>query len=408
MTLATVDQQVLEALALRLYADPAVQAAAERMRDVMRAAPQAGTTAGRATLEQNLAEWTFSACFNAAAMDPVQPRVGWTINLPHRWRGRDVPGSRHGVDNPDNIYRVIAVDPAGRYAIHGRVQGEPGADVSFSVFSAYPGDGADSHSLGLLTLDEIDRDEQGCFTVTLDANASDGRRNHLTLQPSAKLVFVRDSLLDWAVQAPLALSVERLDCCGDASPDEASLAARAAAAVERAVPYWVASMPKWFGRLPPNVVPPAGMTNFAYAKQASIGASWRLGDDEALRLRLDRLGAAYLGVQVADPWGASPDYSRHACSLNAVQAQPDDDGLFTFVVAPRDPGVRHWIDTAGLGEGTLMVRWQGLPAGGIDLAASLREARVLRSRDLAGPRIDAAERRALLEALSAAYARRLA
>ena len=113
-------------------------------------------------------------------------------------------------------------------------------------------------------------------------------------------------------------------------------------------------------------------------------------------------------IATADPWGSSPDYAQHVCSLNAAQAQPDADGLFSLVIAPRDPGVRNWIDTAGLNEGTLMVRWQGLPPGGIDGATSVREARVLRAADLAQTRIDAAERRAQFEARRAAYARRLA
>jgi hypothetical protein len=31
------------------------------------------------------------------------------------------------------------------------------------------------------------------------------------------------------------------------------------------------------------------------------------------------------------------------------------------VISLSDPGVYNWLDTAGLHEGTFMVRWQGLP-----------------------------------------------
>ena len=319
--LATDDQREIEALALELFETAPVRDAITRQRGVMQASltvssaaagavtSVAASAAGRATLEQNLHEWAFSACFKVAAMQPARPRVACTINLPHRWFGHAVPGTRHGVDNPDNIYRVIAVAPGARYAIHGQVLGRPGADVSFTVFSAYPGDGADSHSLGVITLDEIERDGEGRFTLTLDDPPAAGRRNHLSLHADARLVFVRYSLLDWANETPLALAVELLSPPPSAdAPVDAQAAARA---VERVVPYWTASMPKWFGRHPMNVVPLATQSNFAYAKQANVGAQWQLAPDQALCFTLDAQGAAYLGVQLADPWGASPDYAAH-------------------------------------------------------------------------------------------------
>jgi len=404
--LATAAQRDIEAEALRVFDSAVLQQALARLRPQFLADPRAATPAGRATLEQNLCEIVFSAATHAVVMDPARPRVGWTINLPHRWFGRDVPGSRHGVDNPDNIYRVIAIDDVSHYEVRGRVRPEPGPDVSFTVFSAYPGDGADSHSLGLLTLAEIDTDADGAFTLSVDPGPADGRRNHLRVAPGARLLFVRDSLHDWVRETPVELEVVRLSGPEAAPATDDELALRAVQIAERAVPYWIGSMPKWFGQRPHNVLPQASASNFAYTKQANAGGQWRLADGEALVVTIDAMAAAYVGFQIADPWGAAPDYARHSASLNIAQAQPDAQGTYTFVVARHDPGVHNWIDTAGLDEGTLLIRWQGLPPGAPVAERSLRHAGVVRLAQI--DRVfSPAERQAQGAARSAAYARRL-
>jgi hypothetical protein len=411
--LATTVQREIEAQALRLFESDALQQAMARLRPLFLADPRAATAAGRATLDQNLREIVFSAATCAVSMDPARPRVVWTINLPHRWFGLDVPGSRHGVDNPDNIYRVIALDDVSSYLVRGRVPPDPGPDVSFTVFSAYPGNGEDSHSLGVLTLAEIEVDGDGGFTLSVDPGPADGRRNHLQVNPGAKLLFVRDSMHDWSRESPLELEVMRVAGPPAAPIDESELAQRAVAVAERAVPYWIRSMPKWFGQRPHNVVPEAGATNFAYAKQASVGAQFRIAADEALVVTVDPMGAGYLGFQIADPWGASPDYVEHTSSLNAAQAEANTDGTISFVVAPADPMVHNWIDSAGLEEGTLMIRWQALGPGDIVTERSVRSVALVKQAELprvlpaATRHVTPAERRAQIDARRAAYQRRL-
>lgn len=412
-SLATAAQREIEAQALRLFESDAVQRAMAGLRPQFLADPRAQTAAGLATLEQNLREIVFSATTCAVSMDPANPRACWTINLPHRWLGHEVPGARHGVDNPDNIYRVIAIDDTSHYELQGRVPPKSGPDVSFTVFSAYPGNGEDSHSLGVLTLDEIDVDAHGRFTLSVDPRPADGRRNHLQVNPRAKLLFVRDSLHDWAAESPIELEVTRRSGPVARPADDAELARRAVQIAERAVPYWIASMPKWFGRLPHNTIPMAGATNFAYAKQATAGAQWRLADDEALVVTIDPMGAAYLGFQIADPWGAAPDYVAHTASLNASQAEANADGTITFVVSPRDPQLHNWIDTAGLNEGTLLIRWQAMAPGALVPERSVRHAGVVKRTGIDAllpcptRRLTATDRAAQIAARTAGYMRRL-
>jgi hypothetical protein len=129
--------------------------------------------------------------------------------------------------------------------------------------------------------------------------------------------------------------------------------------------------------------PAAAASNFAYAKQATSGAQFRIAEDEALVVTADPMGAAYFGFQIADPWGSAPDYANHTASLNAAQARANDDGTVTFVVALRDPQVHNWVDTVGLEEGTLLIRWQALPAGGIDPRRSIRQVALVKLSDVA-------------------------
>jgi hypothetical protein len=73
-------------------------------------------------------------------------------------------------------------------------------------------------------------------------------------------------------------------------------------------------------------------------------------------------GAYYTGFQVTDPWTIAPDPIYRTSSLNKSQAAPNPDGTYTYVVSLEDPGIQNWIDTVGLRQGWLLLRWQGVPA----------------------------------------------
>jgi hypothetical protein len=135
-----------------------------------------------------------------------------------------------------------------------------------------------------------------------------------------------------------------------------------------------------------------------------------LADNEALVLTLDPIGAKYLSVQLASGWLGSLDYVHHTASLNLSQARPNPDGTWTLVVAPKDPRVANWLDTTGLHEGTLFVRWQKLPEHLDTLAQGVRSVRLVNLAELDPtlPRLSPAERKTQLAERAAAYARRSA
>lgn len=107
----------------------------------------------------------------------------------------------------------------------------------------------------------------------------------------------------------------------------------------------------------------------------------------------------------------SGDPVRRQTSLNNKQAVADADGRYTFVVAAQDPGVHNWLDTEGRREGTVMVRWQDLPAqvvgGGPQVSARVVSLADLQAVLPAGTRwTGAAERARLLAQREAGYQRR--
>ena len=72
--------------------------------------PTAATPDGKATLVQAVNELVYNAALTAVNNDPTRPRAVWIATSPHFWFGHEVPGSRWGIDNPDNVYRNIPVD----------------------------------------------------------------------------------------------------------------------------------------------------------------------------------------------------------------------------------------------------------------------------------------------------------
>jgi hypothetical protein len=123
-----------------------------------------------------------------------------------------------------------------------------------------------------------------------------------------------------------------------------------------------------------NSSPPIslGGTGGLLSSQAQTFSRWQLADDEALLVTVTLGGASYLVCPVTNDWFITTDYVNHTQSLNNSQAVANPDGTYTFVISPTDPGVYNWVDTVGMHEGTLNLRWQGLPGPSAELSATMK------------------------------------
>jgi hypothetical protein len=200
-----------------------------------------------------------------------------------------------------------------------------------------------------------------------------------------------------------------------APADDATLAREAAALIRQIAPRILHSKGGGFANSPGFYQGPANALTSPKIREGgrwglSSSGHFQLADDEALVLTLDPIGAKYLAVQLASGWLGSLDYLHHTASLNLSQAKPNPDGTLTLVVAPSDPGVANWLDTTGLHEGTLFVRWQKLPEPLDAAAQGVRSVRLVKVAELdpALPRLTPAKRKAQLAERAAAYARRSA
>jgi hypothetical protein len=358
--LATPEQREVEDLALALLERPELRRARQIVTMLWQsvAAWPARDQADR--FPNMIDEYLFHHAFRAANGDPARPRVARFMVPPHRWFGRDVPGSRWAGDSPDFIYRTIAIAHGGRYVIEGRATCDRPPSVNYSLM-------ADNTAapVTLALLDSLDMDiaADGSFAITVDGGPAEGRRNHIQTRPGAEFLMIRDALGDWLAQSANALTVRRLD---DAPTlDEDALAQRAAKIAIDGVYYTYYCTRSGNGNPPNQVRPPMSSAAFGgMATQAGTKGNLELGPDDALIVRCNAAGAAFRNVTLTDSFHMTIEYWKRTSSFNMTQMASDEDGDFTFVVAHRDPGVHNWLDTGGLTHTIFGHRWQAFDRSG--------------------------------------------
>ena len=84
---------------------------------------------------------------------------------------------------------------------------------------------------------------------------------------------------------------------------------------------------------------------------------WDLQPDEGLIVELDDPNATFWAMQLTTSLWSTLDYANRLTTYNLAQAVPDPDGNFRFVVAAKDPGVHNWLDTTGLQQGLIILRF---------------------------------------------------
>jgi hypothetical protein len=363
--LATSAQRLVEKRAIGLWQSPAGRAAVADLVAFYEADVDARLPDQTHLMVNSAEELVFHSALMAASETPACPRFVWTLSPPREWMGLDVPGSRFGQDNPDNIYRIAALDPAYCYRISGQFSGPRPCEFSISALPAQIGDGTVGGTVGMISASEIDIDADGRFEIISDASPSEGRRNHLPIA-GARTLQARDTLADWQHERPAALDIERID-----GPTEDDFDAEKAAA---RMGYLSATIARYFRKVvqhgmckvaPVNSLPPlmSSAARGGLLSQAATLGCYRVAPDEALIVTVDLLGARYLGVQIVDMWMVSHDYRQGTSSLNQLQAHADGDGRIRFVISTSDPGVHNWLDGSSAGTGTILLRWQQLPEG---------------------------------------------
>ncbi|MCU1599973.1 MAG: hypothetical protein JWO22_682 [Frankiales bacterium] len=392
---ATAEQHEHELAALELIEHPTVQAARKQIADrwLERADP---SPAMREAFPAAFEEVMFSAAIWSSNQNPLRPKVTCITRLEHTVDGRRVPGSRWGIDNPDTVYRVIPISGEERYVIRGRVGAQRMTENYFTLWDS------NMLSLDVLNGTTMEVDSDGSFEITVGPEVVSS--NHITTQPTAKELYVRDVLLDWGRDDPNAFTVERIGGNGAAwtLDDQAQRTADMMAYFAD----FTGKLAHGAYKLPPNRFSMSWTADHSggLRNQVYVMGRYELADDEAFVVDVSDGGAKYFTVPLGNKWGTTLDILDRTGSLNKAQSAPNADGTYTYVISATDPGVHNWIDTGGLPEGLLTLRMAEFPAGGAteDLSA---QGRVVKLDEL--PELPSVDRAAQLAERRSAYLRRL-
>jgi hypothetical protein len=342
-----------------------MQASRQRITEIFSSDRNAAVDRQRELIPQAVAEHAFAAVLTAVAETPAQPAIYWSLAHAHSGDGFEVPGSRFGIDNPDNLYRLASVDDRYHYKITGRRAAVPPTDGGITVMPGQLGENMMANSLAHIGYESLAIGADGQFEVTLDASPANGRPNHLCIA-GGKVLNFRDTHGDWLTDTPYALSIECLDSPAATHRSDEQIATRAAAYGEAMAGYFLEHLEHaFFERRAPNaIIPPTPSgANGGLVTQIAAQGWYQLAEDEALIVDVDLMGALYFGFQISDLWMLSYDYTTHMSSLNHFEAQADRDGRVRFVISGADPKIYNWLDGDGHLAGTTTLRWQHVPSG---------------------------------------------
>lgn len=314
------------------------------------------------TLDQthaSIEELAFLVALETIDGDPRRPHIVQISMSPHTWFGTNVPGGRWGIDNPDTQYFLVPLEADSSYVIIGKrhAPGPIDSNYSFSNLDGW-------RTLSNIAHDQLQVARDGSYTITLDNSPADGRPNHIQLSEGGDSLLIRNTLADWSEERADSLEVKRVS--GPRPNDEPSEDALEHALIIRLrtlLDHVIANLQALVFKVPVNVLPqpgkPGDKAGFLVTQRNALG-HFRLQADEAMVVTLDPGGAAYTTLPITNVWGVSPNYWEHQSSLNNHQAIANPDGTITLIVSAFDPGVANWVDTAGLDEGFIMLRWQRL------------------------------------------------
>ncbi len=356
-------------------------------------------------LGRSVDEYALGAAFQQQLLDPMTPRAVMQVAPPHTWYGQTVGGSRILYDNPDTIYRFMAVNKTSTYVIRGKFEDydpdDPStrpADTTFSLLTGLSGNTAQ-----VITKDDLVVNDNGTFEIYVSsAPPPEGEYdNYMQLTSDSTLIAARDTLSDWNTEQPMTLSIERtsgppdsllaqfgvfaIPLIGPAVSDSPILTQLVSiipplpemppivrGTVTSVIMLIGISMERDYMRVAtvdaltgekrePNVVPqPSSNASFLSTQLQSAGY-FDLADDEALVVTIDPGDSGYFVVPVTNDWTITDNYWDQQTSLNNEQAHVNaNDGTYKIVISKADPGVYNWVSTGGLNQGTFSIRFQDL------------------------------------------------
>lgn len=284
---------------------------------------------------------------------------------------------REGGDNPDQRYQVALIRGGETYRVWGHLGKQ--RRIDFQIYSGDPYIKGGGRVVSNLAMENIQFGPDGAFEVTLSAKRPGSEPppgNWMENAPDATKILVRQIFSDWKTETPGDVHIDRVGHEGSLKPvqTEQEMAAKldhAAAELSKIVKVWPEFVrTRYVEALAPNTLPPPKDPS-AYG---GVRGRWMtegrfdLADDEALILTTWPTNANYQGIQLTDLWFSSLEYANRQSSLTRDQAWQSKDGAYRFVISAKDPGIRNWLDTNGLKDGLMLLRYDGMKEASFDPA----------------------------------------
>jgi len=308
-----------------------------------------------------------------------------------------------GQPNPDTIYRFTPITPGGSY----RLRGE-GGKLRIAMLSQMAPrakvDGVERPQpvRAYNDFNTLTRDAQGRFDVLLSPTKPEGYEGDWwALQPTSNRLQVRFVRSDWRTEREPTVSIERVDVAANCPRPSAAVMQerlrKIGTDVSAQAPMFVDKVERLRRECGDNklqafdVSPMGGLpTQFYYEGPFELRA------DEALILEAKAPQCLYRSVMVTNGTYDTIDwYNNHSC-LNDSQATVDADGVLRIVVAPQDPGVPNWLDTAGHLRGLVQGRWLEADAHPIPTTKVVRLSEVRNHVPPETPTVSPAQREAII------------
>ncbi|MGZ5393168.1 MAG: hypothetical protein ACXWD3_15375, partial [Mycobacterium sp.] len=347
---ATESQHEQELAALDLTNHPTVKAAYRSVAEKWLSRAKA-SDAMRERFDDAFAEVMFSAAVWSSNQDKLRPKISCITRIGHPVADRPIPGSRWGIDNPDSVYRVIPISGDECYEIQGRVGPNRMTENYFTLWDPNMG------TVAVLNGRTMQVDSDGSFVISVDSDPADGRPNHVQTTQEAHEFYIRDVLLNWDRDDANHLTVQRLGAPAGFSQPPRTLdeQADATAAMMAYFADFTGKLSHGVYKMAPNNFNLAWSADRvgAMRNQVYVMGRFELNPGETFVVDVSDGGAEYFTVPLSNIWGTTLDIVDRTGSLNKAQSVPNEDGTYTYVISPTDPGVANWIDSDGLHEAIL-------------------------------------------------------
>jgi hypothetical protein len=337
-----------------------------------------------------------------ALEDPMYPRFKRALQ----------PMNRGTIDNADAVYLYAVIDGNYGYRVKGKalnsqhwrgkkpVQGRRAPQyVIFELASGFAGDSGNLMELipgTRINTDSIDShkievDSDGHFEILIAPERPDGYNGNFLLSKKVshdkehigRYLVCRELFHDWKNEDLLDLEILRIDCQKTPkpvfdTPQAIDMMGTVGELTNNQMRFWnqfYTVLLESYGKtdfglseegegqfMPVNDMNKPNALGIATGGGQSTniysGGIFKLSQDEALIIESAvPVNPSFMGFHLSNLWGESLDFESYQSSLNRSQMDVGEDGIYRWIVSHQDPGFINWIDTTGLEEGFLTVRY---------------------------------------------------